>query len=159
VARRGLRTLLSLNGAQDDPMWYVPGRDAPPALRRGGPRRVSVAEHARALGLDHVTLSMSASRAPSDEELVAVFRVLLDPARAPVLVHCRGGADRTGVVCALYAIEFQGLDKAEAKRAMREHMWAADGGTEIQGAYIDLYQPGALRALLAREAPELELPE
>jgi protein tyrosine phosphatase (PTP) superfamily phosphohydrolase (DUF442 family) len=155
VAGRGLRTVLSLNGDQDEVVWYVPGRDAPDALRRRGPRRVNLAEHLEALGVQHVTLSMSASRAPSPDELEAAFRVLLDPDRAPVLIHCRGGSDRTGVICALYAIEFQGRTKAEAKQLMREHMWAADDGTEIQGAYIDLYQPGSLRSLLEQRGVPL----
>jgi len=49
----------------------------------------------------------------------------------------------------LYRVEFLGASKAEAKAEMRRHMWAARGGTEIQGAYLDLYQPGRIRKLLA----------
>ncbi|MEM6266644.1 MAG: tyrosine-protein phosphatase [Pseudomonadota bacterium] len=31
----------------------------------------------------------------------AMFECLADPSRSPVLVHCAGGADRTGVICAV----------------------------------------------------------
>jgi protein tyrosine/serine phosphatase len=39
----------------------------------------------------------------------------------PVLIHCIGGADRTGVMTALYRMEFQGWDLEEAKREMMMH--------------------------------------
>ncbi len=157
VREHGVRTVLSLNGRQDDEVWYVPDGDSPRAERARGPRRVTLEGFLAERGIAHVTVGMSASRAPSEDELAAVFAVLLDESRQPVLVHCKGGADRTGVICALYGIELLGQDLATAKATMRAHMWAADDGTEIQGAYLDLYQPGALRKLL--EARGIEVPE
>lgn len=145
---RKVRTILSLNGALDDERSWtppaVPGEPRPPA------QKVRLGAFITSRGLDHPFVGMSASRAPSDDELVAVFRVLLDDARRPILFHCKGGSDRTGVISALYAIEFLGTPKAEAKAEMRKHLWLADGGTEIQGAYVDLYQPGTLTRLLER---------
>ncbi len=157
VAEHGIRTVLSLNGELDAQEWYFPGPDASAAERARGPRQLSLNERIAELGLEHVRIGMSASRAPREEELAEAFRVLLDPARAPVLVHCKGGADRTGVVCALYAMEFQAASREEADATMRKHMWASWDGTEILGAYLDLYQPGSLRALLRRHG--LAVPE
>ncbi|MEZ6187172.1 MAG: tyrosine-protein phosphatase [Planctomycetota bacterium] len=152
--RAGGKTVLSLNGDQDEDVQDLrPER----LLRLQDPRGepVNLHEYIEAQGLEHVSVGMSAQRAPSDEELLAVFRVLLDDARRPVLVHCQGGSDRTGVICALYAHEFLGVSKAEAKATMRRHLWAAVGGTEIQGAYLDLYPTGRLRALLAEAGVEV----
>ncbi len=150
-----VRTILSLNGAVDDERSWtppaVPGQPRPPA------EKVRLGAFITSRGLEHPFVGMSASRAPSEEELVAVFRVLLDDARRPILIHCKGGSDRTGVISALYAIEFQGATKAEAKATMRRHLWLADGGTEIQGAYVDLYQPGTLTRLLERNG--VSIPE
>jgi protein tyrosine phosphatase (PTP) superfamily phosphohydrolase (DUF442 family) len=140
--QKGGRTILSLNGDQRRDVNYTP-----PGGKRG---KVNLQEFIRAQGLKHTWVGMSASRAPSTKELVAVFRVLLDDAQRPVLLHCRGGADRTGVIGALYQIEFLGVSKKAAKAAMRKHMWMASRGTEIQGAYIDLFQKGSLRKLLER---------
>ncbi|HBP20945.1 MAG TPA: hypothetical protein DEA08_24560 [Planctomycetes bacterium] len=140
--QRGGRTVLSLNGRQDERYRYQPPG--------GEEQRVVLEEFISQQGLAHEWVGMSASRAPSPEELVAVFRVLLDERRHPVLLHCRGGADRTGVIGALYQIEFLGVSKEQAKRTMRKHLWMAAGGTEIQGAYVDLYQKGDLRRLLER---------
>ena len=40
------------------------------------------------------------------------------PKRAPVLVHCQHGADRTGTMIAVYRIAVQGWSKAKAIREM-----------------------------------------
>ena len=39
----------------------------------------------------------------------------------PVLIHCQGGSDRTGVMVALYRMAFQGWDLEEAKNEMMSH--------------------------------------
>lgn len=52
----------------------------------------------------------------------AVVRALrtLKAAQAHVLVHCWHGSDRTGLICALYRVLFQGWSREEALREMRE---------------------------------------
>lgn len=149
-ARDGGATILSLNGTLrgQESSWRDP--------QSGKRERVALDEFIPRLGLTHATIGMSASRAPSDAELVKVFRVLLDPTRRPVLMHCKGGSDRTGIIGALYQVEFLGYPKAKAKALMRRHMWAANEGTAIQGAYLDLYQKGTLRRLL--EAAAVKIP-
>ncbi len=57
---------------------------------------------------------------PEREEAVKFLQVVTDPARAPVLVHCQHGADRTGTMCAIYRIVVQKWTKEEAIREMRE---------------------------------------
>jgi protein tyrosine phosphatase (PTP) superfamily phosphohydrolase (DUF442 family) len=146
----GVRTILSLNGTLDEEVTLF-ARDDDDSDRPAASTKVNLREFISTKGIEHVTLSMSAGRAPTEAELVAAFRVLLDDSRRPILVHCRGGSDRTGVISALYQIEFLGVSKADAKRTMRRHMWLARSGTELQGAWLDLYQLGSLRALLERE--------
>lgn len=143
--RRGVRTILSLNGDQDDDatLWEDTRPGEPPSGRK-----VNLRDFIAQRGLNHEVLRMSASRAPSDAELVAAFRVLLDDSKKPILIHCQGGSDRTGIISALYEVEFLGVSKAEARKHMRKHLWMAADGTEIQGAYLDLYQPGTIRKLL-----------
>ena len=48
------------------------------------------------------------------DEVAAFLKVATDPARQPVFVHCRHGADRTGTMCAAYRIAVQGWTKGEA---------------------------------------------
>lgn len=41
---------------------------------------------------------------PEDEDVVRFLRIVTDPENAPVFVHCRRGADRTGMMCAIYRV-------------------------------------------------------
>jgi protein tyrosine phosphatase (PTP) superfamily phosphohydrolase (DUF442 family) len=57
---------------------------------------------------------------PEEEDVVRFLKIVTDPRRAPVLVHCQHGADRTGTVIAVYRIAVQGWSKAEAIREMTQ---------------------------------------
>ncbi|MDH3856569.1 MAG: dual specificity protein phosphatase family protein [Gammaproteobacteria bacterium] len=80
------------------------------------------------LGIVHSTIPMS-SNAPvrdGDKELclnnlpktMAFIRNNLK--NGPVLIHCRSGKDRTGMVLATYLIEFEGYGAKEAMDAVLE---------------------------------------
>jgi len=56
----------------------------------------------------------------TDDEVITVLRILKDTASGPFLVHCQHGADRTGVMCAMYRIVFQGWSKEVALEELRE---------------------------------------
>lgn len=80
----GIRTIVNLRGENNGSAWY----DA------------EVGE-ARKLGIDHIDFRMSAREELSKdraEHLVQIFRT----AEKPILVHCEGGADRTGLASSLY---------------------------------------------------------
>jgi len=56
----------------------------------------------------------------SAAEAARFLRIVSDPKRTPVLVHCQHGADRTGTMCATYRIAVQGWTKTDAIREMTE---------------------------------------
>lgn len=49
-----------------------------------------------------------------DEQVVATLRKLKQNADGPFLIHCQHGADRTGLMSAMYRIVIQGWDKRRA---------------------------------------------
>lgn len=57
---------------------------------------------------------------PERKEVVEFLRIVADPKKTPVLVHCQHGADRTGTMCAVYRIFIQGWSKEDALREMTE---------------------------------------
>jgi protein tyrosine/serine phosphatase len=57
---------------------------------------------------------------PEEHEAVRFLQIVADSANAPVLVHCRHGADRTGVMVALYRVAVQGWSKQEAITEMTQ---------------------------------------
>jgi len=69
------------------------------------------------LGYEHVYMK---AWHPEQKEIVRFLRIMTNPSRTPVLVHCQHGADRTGTLCAVYRIAVQGWTKEEALREMTE---------------------------------------
>jgi protein tyrosine phosphatase (PTP) superfamily phosphohydrolase (DUF442 family) len=57
---------------------------------------------------------------PEEDDAVRFLKMVTDPKRTPVLVHCQHGADRTGTMIAVYRIAVQGWSKAEAIREMTQ---------------------------------------
>lgn len=49
-----------------------------------------------------------------DEHVIAVMRMIKDPANGPYLIHCQHDADRTGLMSAMYRILHQGWTPDEA---------------------------------------------
>ncbi|MHC4714041.1 MAG: fused DSP-PTPase phosphatase/NAD kinase-like protein [Planctomycetota bacterium] len=55
-----------------------------------------------------------------DEDVVKFLKVVADKSKAPVFVHCQHGADRTGMMVAIYRIIIQGWTKGAAVKEMTE---------------------------------------
>lgn len=68
-------------------------------------------------GLGYVKITTQAWEA-EEEEVLDFLKVVSDPKRHPVYVHCKHGADRTGMMCAVYRVVVQGWTKEEAIREM-----------------------------------------
>ena len=69
------------------------------------------------LAYEHITMK---AWHPEEKEAVRFLKIVTDPQRTPVLVHCQHGSDRTGAMIAIYRIAVQGWSKAEAIREMTE---------------------------------------
>lgn len=55
----------------------------------------------------------------NEEQLIAALRIIQNR-KGPIVIHCHHGSDRTGAVCALYRIVFQGVSKDKAIQEMTE---------------------------------------
>lgn len=62
-------------------------------------------------------LSVNAWRI-KDEDIIHVLRIIEKKENGPFLIHCEHGADRTGVVIAMYRIVKQGWSREEAIEEM-----------------------------------------
>jgi protein tyrosine/serine phosphatase len=69
---------------------------------------------------------------PDYDEMVAFLKAATDPANQPVFVHCQHGADRTGMMVALYRIAVQGWSKADAIRELK------DGGYNFHSIWLHI---------------------
>ena len=68
-------------------------------------------------GLDYVKISMQAWEG-EDDEIIDFLKIVSDPDRQPVFVHCLHGADRTGTVCAIYRLAIENWTKEQAIEEM-----------------------------------------
>ena len=94
----GIKTIINLRGENVGSAWY----DAELV-------------QTRRLGIDLVNFRMSAKREFTEERLTELVEVL-QKAEKPILVHCMSGADRSGLVSALYvaAVAKLGEEAAES---------------------------------------------
>lgn len=92
-----IKTIINLRGENAGSSWYDK----------------EVAESLR-LGINHVNFRMSARREltmAQFDDLMALLRTV----EKPVLIHCMSGADRSGLVSALYVAGVAGLGEEEAE--------------------------------------------
>ncbi len=94
-----LATVLNLRGGSESDPWY----------------RAEV-EATRQLGVAFYDLPMSATVRPTRRQLLTVLD-LLDRCRYPLLIHCKSGSDRTGLVSALYLMSREGQPPEAAEAA------------------------------------------
>ena len=78
--------------------------------------------------------------------------VMDDPASYPVLIHCKAGLHRTGVMVAVYRMEYQGWSPPQAIRELKDNgfgEWPCTAANDYVTQYVLTYRPG-LRAVGGR---------
>jgi len=76
-------------------------------------------EMLRDTGLNYESIPVN-TWALKEEDAVRFLKIVTDPAKTPVLLHCKHGADRTGTLVAVYRILLCGWTKEEALKEMTE---------------------------------------
>ncbi len=83
IEQKQIRTVINLRGCCEPAQWYS-----------------NQAKVIHTLGISQEDITLSANRLPPPQELRRLVEVL-DRSEAPLLIHCRQGADRTGLVSAM----------------------------------------------------------
>ena len=78
-------------------------------------------EWARAAGLEYVNIPLTTKRAATEDQTVAFLKLVNDPAKWPVFVHCKGGRHRTGQMTAIYRITHDGWTADQAYQEMKKY--------------------------------------
>jgi protein tyrosine phosphatase (PTP) superfamily phosphohydrolase (DUF442 family) len=144
LRRYHIRTVINLRDESPDP-HLAPGVPESEVCRRVNARYVFIAPDL----IEREELAESRPKA-----IAEYLAILDDPANYPVLLHCRAGLHRTGVLTALYRMEYQGWSVEEAVHELRRNGFGytchAENDYVLQ--YVLLYQPRAA----ARESVSAE---
>lgn len=113
-------------GAQPTPVGYAElkrlGIDIIVKLNVGHEGFTAEKDQVESLGMRFVSFPWDAQHEPTHEQVVAFLTLLRDNPDKTIFVHCYRGADRTGVMVALYRITFdhwttdQAIEEMEAFR-------------------------------------------
>lgn len=96
----GIKSVLNLRGPHAGEAWY----DGEMAAVHD-------------LGIVHYDFPLSAKRFVTASEVAQILAIIRD-APKPLLVHCKSGADRAGLVSALYQYAIAGASAADADRQL-----------------------------------------
>ena len=136
----GIRTIINLRGPRSDGGWRL---EAEACARHG-------------VVLEDFTIR---SRAVPDCETIHAAAALFQRVEYPILIHCKSGADRAGIMAALYLLLMQGasVETAAGQLSFRfGHVRQAKTG--LLDAFLAAYSPHAANgvSLLDWAARELD---
>jgi hypothetical protein len=134
IRKYRIRTVLNLQSSADDKTGANDYSDpVVPDSPFGGPRwkesEVVAGAGARYVQVDCNSLDRTGPNgypAVLDE----VYRVFDDEANYPILVHCKAGLHRTGLVVAAYRMEYEGWPRGRALEELRANGFGAFAATD-----------------------------
>lgn len=140
IKKFGIRTVINLMEEAPDPVLHA---------HYFAPAAVKESQLVARCGARYVTLTVeylprNRARRERPATIERYLEILDDPASYPVLVHCKAGLHRTGVLVGVYRMEYEGWTKQEALREVRNNgfgEFAATSANEYIQQYILSYQP------------------
>ena len=134
IQKCGIKSILNLRGKNPDHGWYqVETRVA------------------REMGVVHYDYAISAIHPLPNEKIGEILNILL-AAPKPVLLHCKGGADRSGLISAVwqYAVEGKSAEEAADQLSARfGHVPFLEPDTRAMDdtfwRFVEEYQPPSER--------------
>jgi protein tyrosine/serine phosphatase len=123
IRKYGLRTVVNLQSSDDDKSGRQDlGDPMIPASALGGAKRreseVVTEAGAKYVQIDCNTLDRTGPNG-YPTILDEVYKVFDDESNYPILVHCKAGLHRTGLVAAAYRMEYEGRTKLDALEELR----------------------------------------
>lgn len=146
--RYNIRTVINLQNEAPDPQVPLG------VFSRGSIRESKLcADHNVCFVFLHPDLVSRKLAGKERPKVIDEFLALMDdPATYPVLIHCRAGLHRTGVLSAIYRMEYEGWSKDRAMRELKAHGFGDSEATcanDYIMQYVLTYQPGVRRSLVA----------
>jgi len=120
----GIRTVLNLRGSHPGEYWYD--------------QQAAACEET---GIALISIPLSAQSLPTAEDLAEVVTIL-QTAEYPMLIHCKSGADRTGLVSALYRMVVKGESREAALTELSPAYLQFRFYAPCMDTLAEMYEPG-----------------
>lgn len=123
AAQAGVKTIINLRGPRSDGGWKL---------------------EAEACKKVNITLIdfIARSRAAPDKEMLHAARDLFNTIEMPALMHCKSGADRAGLMAALYLLIHRKRPVAEAMKQLSfRYLHVRQAKTGILDSFFEAYAP------------------
>ncbi len=142
IEKLGIKTVISFWDEDPDPTLYA---------NRFSRSSIKESELCESMGVNYrfIYVQLIADdragkdRPPAIDEFL---KVMDDEASYPVLIHCKAGLHRTGVMAAVYRMEYNGWTRQEALHELRAHGFGhflANSSNDYILQYVMPYQPRA----------------
>lgn len=141
VRRYGIRTVIDVQNEFDDPELRTTFLN--PRKRRES--EVCRELQVRFINLDPDLVSRRV-RQPRPTVIEPFLAIMDDPANYPILLHCKAGLHRTGVLIAVYRMEYSGWSAHAAAEEMKAHGFgdsACTAANDYVRQYVLCYRPRA----------------
>jgi len=142
IEEHGIRCIVNLQNEDED------GRD----LVESWKDKRTIPEEAlcRELGVKYIQLApdLVSRNAPAGQRPAVIEEMLKaydDPENYPMMVHCKAGLHRTGILIAVYRMEFEGWTPDQAYREMRSHGFGdtvCNEANDYVREYVLEFRPG-----------------
>ncbi|MEL6841063.1 MAG: tyrosine-protein phosphatase [Pseudomonadota bacterium] len=130
-AAMGIKTVINLRGVAKQPHYLFE------------------VESCESLGLTLINSQMAARRAPKVRELTHLLDVFARVER-PFLLHCKSGADRTGLAAAIYLMLYEDAPLEVARKQLSFHyLHIRRTKTGILDHFLDVYATRAKQSHIA----------
>ena len=96
--KNGLKTIINLRGSEENHLWESRISDS--------------------LGIQYFHYPMDGREIPDTADLNSILRIIENQQNQPVMYHCLGGKDRTGIVTAIYRLKNSDADFEEVHQEM-----------------------------------------
>ncbi|KJU81590.1 protein tyrosine/serine phosphatase [Candidatus Magnetobacterium bavaricum] len=100
IKKYKIASILNLRGENPGVAWYVD--------------EINVSNQHN---IAHYDVALSSEREPTDADVDALLRIFAQ-AQRPILIHCWGGADRSGLVSAMWKVAVENETKTDAQRQL-----------------------------------------
>jgi undecaprenyl-diphosphatase len=124
VKKYNIKSIVNLIGEDPHKPWYREELEVSAAFK-----------------LRHYDLSLSATEEPKEEDVAKLIEIFKTAPR-PVLIHCKGGSDRSGLVAAMWKVVVDKEPKSEASKQLSIlYGHFPIGGTSTMDRFFEKWDP------------------